>query len=115
MVEIVKRAREIVAKPAFDAIRGAEISPGPDAQTDAEIADAVRRISSTSFHPIGTCRMGSDAMAVVDPDLKVHGIDGLRVVDASVMPDMTTGHPNATTAMIAEMAADKITREYVVT
>ncbi len=106
MVEIVKRAREIVAMPAFDAVRGAEISPGPEVRSDQDIVAAIRAISSTSFHPVGTCKMGVDDMAVVDPELKVCGLQGLRIADASVMPVMNTGHPNAPVIMIAEKAAD---------
>ena len=106
MVEMVKRAREIVAMPAFDTVRGAEVSPGSHAQSDDDLIAEIRTIASTSFHPIGSCKMGVDDMAVVDPELRVRGIQGLRIADASVMPSMNTGHPNAPTIMIAEKASD---------
>ena len=106
MVEIIKRTRDVVHASAFDGVRGQEVSPGPGIQGDGDLVDAIRAISSTSFHPVGTCKMGVDEMAVVDPELRVHGISGLRVADASVMPSMNTGHPNAPTIMIAEKAAD---------
>ena len=108
MVEIIKRTREIVTMPAFDSIRGTEISPGPAVKSDKDMIAAIRAISSTSFHPVGTCKMGIDDMAVVDPELKVRGLNGLRIADASIMPTMNTGHPLAPTIMIAEKAADMI-------
>jgi choline dehydrogenase len=106
MVEIVKRSRDIVASAKFDGVRGCEISPGTKAQSDADIVEDIRAISSTSFHPVGSCKMGTDEMAVADPQLRVRGVAGLRVADASIMPEMNTGHPNAPTIMIAERAAD---------
>lgn len=106
MVEIVKRSRDIVASTKFDGVRGREISPGANAQSHAEIVEDIRAISSTSFHPVGSCKMGSDEMAVVDPQLRVRGLTGLRIADASIMPEMNTGHPNAPTIMIAERAVD---------
>jgi len=106
MVEIVKRSRDIVASAKFEGVRGREISPGAMVQSDAEIIEDIRAISSTSFHPVGSCKMGSDEMAVVDAQLRVRGLTGLRIADASIMPEMNTGHPNAPTIMIAERAAD---------
>lgn len=106
MVEIVKTAREISASKCFDAVRGLEISPGIQNQTDQQIIEDIRSYASTSFHPVGSCKMGVDEMAVVDPQLRVHGLKGLRIADASIMPTMNTGHPNAPTIMIAEKAAD---------
>lgn len=106
MPEIIRRSREIAMQPAFDNVRGVEVSPGErNAAADDLIAD-IRACASTSFHPVGSCKMGTDAMAVVDPELRVHGLEGLRIADASVMPTMITGHPNAPTIMIAEKAAE---------
>ena len=82
--------------------------PGEDVETDAEWTEYLRRQSFRPFHPVGTCRMGSDENAVVDPELRVRGIEGLRVVDASVFPTITSGNTNAPVIMIAERAADLI-------
>ncbi|MBD2248705.1 GMC oxidoreductase, partial [Nostoc sp. FACHB-888] len=84
------------------------IAPGADKQSDAALVAYVREACDTVYHPVGTCKMGTDLMAVVDPELRVHGIEGLRVVDASIMPRITTGNTNAPTIMIAEKAADLI-------
>ena len=108
MVEGVKAARHIVDQPAFAPFRGAAIYPDAKVGSDAEILDFVRTTSETEFHPSCTCRMGHDAMAVTGPDLKVHGIENLRVVDASVMPAVISANLNATVMMIAEKAADMI-------
>ncbi|MCJ0825731.1 choline dehydrogenase [Luteimonas sp. 50] len=108
MVECAKVSRELFAQPAFDAYRGAPIFPARDGLTDAELVDFVRAKAETVYHPVGSCRMGSDDAAVVDPQLRVRGVDGLRVVDASVMPTLPTGNTNAPTIMIAERAADLI-------
>ncbi len=106
--EGVRIARDVVAQPAMDPYRGEEISPGFNVQSDAEIDAWIRAKGETIYHPVGTCRMGveGDAMAVVDKDLKVFGIEGLRVVDASVMPTLIGGNTNAPTIMIAEKIAD---------
>ena len=82
--------------------------PGPKVQTDDEWIDYFRTYAYRGEHPAGTCRMGTDKLAVVDPQLQVHGVDGLRVVDTSVMPTLTSGHTNAPTIMIAERASDFI-------
>jgi choline dehydrogenase len=111
MVAGVKLARRILAAPAFDVYRGEEMQPGEHVQSDHEIEDFIRRKAETIYHPVGTCKMGHDAMAVVDDRLKVHGIDGLRVVDASIMPILIGGNTNAPTVMIAEKAADMILAE----
>jgi choline dehydrogenase len=104
----VRLTREIFAQPAFDPYRGVEMNPGPQVQSDDEIDDFIRRSVESAFHPCGTSRMGTDRMAVVDPQCRVHGIEGLRVVDSSIMPQVTTGNLNAPTIMIAEKAADMI-------
>lgn len=106
MVRMIRETRDIIGARAFDTVRGPEITPGAAKQSDAELIDAIRSNASTSFHPVGSCKMGVDEMAVVDPKLRVHGLDGLCIADASVMPSMNTGHPNAPTIMIAEKAAD---------
>ena len=108
MVEGVKAARHIVDQPAFAPFRGAAIYPAAGVRSDADILDFVRSTSETEFHPSCTCRMGQDAMAVTGPDLKVHGIENLRVIDASVMPAVISANLNATVMMIAEKAADMI-------
>jgi choline dehydrogenase len=102
----VRAAREIFAQPAFDAVRGAELRPGAEAETDADIDQFIRAHAESAYHPCGTCRMGVDEGAVVDPAGKVHGVDGLRVVDASVFPHITNGNINAPTIMVAERMAD---------
>jgi len=111
LVAGVKLARRILAAPAFDEYRGEEIQPGKHVQADDQIKEFIRRKAETIYHPVGTCKMGQDSMAVVDDRLKVHGIDGLRVVDASVMPCLIGGNTNAPTVMIAEKAADMILAE----
>ncbi|NBB14977.1 choline dehydrogenase [Caulobacter sp. SLTY] len=110
MREGVKIAREAAAQAALDPYRGAEFAPGKEIQSDADIDAWIRRTSETIYHPVGTCRMGAagDALAVVDGELKVQGIAGLRVVDASVMPTLVGGNTNAPTIMVAEKASDMI-------
>lgn len=104
----IKVARRIAQAPALAPHILSEFVPGAQFQTDAELLDAARRYSQTIYHPVGTCKMGKDAMAVVDSRLRVHGIAGLRVVDASIMPEIVSGNTNAPTIMIAEKAADMI-------
>ena len=82
--------------------------PGADRTTDDEILDWIKQAAETTYHPVGTCKMGSDAMAVVDPALRVIGIEGLRVADASIMPTLTSGNTNAPSIMIGEKAADMV-------
>lgn len=108
--QCIKLTREIFAQKAFDPFRGPEVQPGPAAQSDAEIDAFVRQKADSAYHPSCTCKMGSasDSMAVVEPDLRVYGLEGLRVVDASVMPSMVSGNLNAPTIMIAEKGADAI-------
>lgn len=104
----VRIARKVFAQPAFDPYRGRELFPGPEVQTDDELDAWARSVIEGDKHSAGSCRMGRDAMAVVDPQLRVHGVDGLRVVDASVMPAVVSGNTNAPTIAIAEKAADMI-------
>lgn len=104
----LKFTRRIMASKELERFTPVELKPGPDIVTDAELEQAAGDIGTTIFHPIGTCKMGSDDMAVVDDRLKVHGIDGLRVIDASVMPTITSGNTNAPTVMIAEKGAEFI-------
>jgi choline dehydrogenase len=108
-VEAVRVARRILNQPAFDAYSGGETSPGPDVETDEEILDWVARDAETALHPSCTCKMGTDELAVVDPEtMRVHGVDGLRVVDASVFPYVPNGNIYAPVMMVAEKAADLI-------
>ncbi len=104
----VRLTRELAAQGAFDPFRGPEVDPGPDVNTDAEIDAYARANAASAYHPCGTCRMGRDDGAVVDPELRVRGIDALRVVDASIMPSITSGNLNAPVMMLAEKAADLI-------
>ena len=85
-----------------------ELAPGADRTTDDEILDWVKKAAETTYHPVGTCKMGSDPMAVVDAQLRVHGIACLRVADASIMPTLTSGNTNAPSIMIGEKAADMV-------
>jgi choline dehydrogenase len=108
-VEAIQIARQILTQPAFDDYNAGELSPGPSVQTDSEILAWVARDAETALHPSCTAKMGTDAMAVTDPaSLRVHGLDGLRVVDASVMPYVTNGNIYAPVMMTAEKAADLI-------
>ena len=106
--ESVRVTRNIVSMPALAKYRPEEFRPGLEFQSDEELAKAAGDISTTIFHPVGTCKMGSDEAAVVDPRLKVRGLAGLRVADASVMPTITSGNTNSPTLMIAEKAAAMI-------
>ena len=108
MVECAKISRDLLAQAPFDAYRGAPIFPERSDLDDAGLVAFIRAKAETVYHPVGTCRMGSDAYAVVDPQLRVRGVDGLRVVDASVMPTLIGGNTNAPTIMIAERASDLI-------
>ncbi|WP_297491754.1 GMC family oxidoreductase [Acidocella sp.] len=108
MLAGLRLAREIVNQPAFRPYHGAEVAPGAAAQDDASLEAYVRANAETIYHPVGTCAMGTNAEAVVDAQLRVHGTQGLRVVDASVMPRIISGNTNLATMMIAEKAADMI-------
>ena len=108
IVEGLKVARRIAHAPAFEKYRGHEAYPRNDIQSDAEWRAYACKMVETLYHPAGTCKMGTDAAAVVDPELRVYGVEGLRVVDASIMPTLPGGNTNAPTIMIAEKAADMI-------
>jgi choline dehydrogenase-like flavoprotein len=101
-------AREILMAPSMAKYRQKELFGVRDNMTDSEWEDHIRARADTIYHPVGTCKMGVDDMAVVDPQLRVRGLEGLRVVDASVMPALISGNTNAPTIMIAEKAADMI-------
>jgi choline dehydrogenase len=104
----IRMSREIGEANALKEWRKREVLPGPERKTDAELRDFVRRAASTIYHPSGTCKMGIDHMAVVDPDLRVYGVEGLRVADASIMPAITSGNTNAPSIMIGEKCAELI-------
>lgn len=108
LVNGLKVARKIASAPALSSRIAMEWLPGPDVQTDDQILDYVRRLSSTVFHPVGTCRMGTGTEAVVDASLRVHGLSGLRVADASIMPSIISGNTNAAAIMIGEKASDLV-------
>ena len=103
-----RRARDVGEQAAMGAYRDVEVSPGPKVQSDDEIDAFIRRTALTAHHPCGTCRMGSDEGAVLDPQMRVRGVEGLRVVDASAMPDLVSAHINACVLMMGEKAADLI-------
>ena len=104
----VRLTRKIMDQEPMAKYRPEEFKPGPQYQTEAEVVEGAGQIASTIFHPVGTARMGTDPEAVVDAELRLNGIEGLRVVDASVMPRITSGNTNAPTIMIAEKASDMI-------
>ncbi len=104
----IRVTRKIMAQPALASYRPQEYKPGAQIESQADLEKAAGDIGTTIFHPVGTCKMGVDAMAVVDPELRVHGIEGLRVIDASIMPTITSGNTNSPTIMIAEQGASFI-------
>ncbi len=104
----LRLARRVLAAESFRPYRARELVPGPETHTDESLNDYIRRVAATAHHPVGTCRMGVDADAVVDPELHVHGLAGLRVVDASIFPHVVGGNTNAPVVMVAEKAADLI-------
>ena len=106
MVAGVRIVRDVIGQPALAPYRGRELAPGEEIRSDEDIVDWLRSSAMTTFHPVGTCKMGIDPMAVVDARLRVHGIEGLRVADASVMPVITSGNTNAPAIMIGEKAAE---------
>ncbi|MFT5219835.1 MAG: choline dehydrogenase, partial [Gammaproteobacteria bacterium] len=108
LIDARHRITDLIAQSAFDPYRGKPTDPSGALETESEVAQWIRKCAGTDFHPSCSCRMGVDDDAVVDGELKVHGIEGLRVVDASVMPDIVSGNLNAPTQMIAARAADFI-------
>ncbi|HSI00402.1 MAG TPA: GMC family oxidoreductase N-terminal domain-containing protein [Reyranella sp.] len=105
LLAAIRKGRELMATSPMKEITGEEIAPGAQFQTDEELLDWVRNNAETTYHPVGTCKMGIDPMAVVDPELRVHGLSGLRVADASIMPTLTSGNTNAPCIMIGEKCA----------
>jgi choline dehydrogenase len=105
LLAAMRKARELMATSPLKEITGEEIAPGAHLRTDDELLEWVRNNAETTYHPVGTCKMGNDPMAVVDPELRVHGIAGLRVADASIMPTLTSGNTNAPCIMIGEKCA----------
>jgi choline dehydrogenase len=108
IVDGLKLIRRILGTKHFERYIESEFRPGTNVRTDDELLNYARQFGGTVYHPTSTCRMGTDPMAVVDPELRVHGIEGLRVVDASIMPTVASGNTNAATIMIGEKAADMI-------
>ncbi|MCP5152631.1 MAG: GMC family oxidoreductase N-terminal domain-containing protein [Ectothiorhodospiraceae bacterium] len=108
LIAATRKTRELMDAPAMAGLRGAELAPGPEVSTDDEILDWIKETAETTYHPVGTCKMGADPMAVVDDQLRVHGIERLRVADASIMPTLTSGNTNAPSIMIGEKAARMI-------
>jgi choline dehydrogenase len=104
----IRKGRELMATPPMKEVTGEEIAPGAHLQKDDELLDWVSKNAETTYHPIGTCKMGMDPLAVVDAELRVHGIAGLRVADASIMPALTSGNTNAPTIMIGEKCAEMV-------
>ena len=111
LIEGLKLARRILAERGFDGLRGKEMLPGAEVQTDAQLLAYIREHGATVFHPVGTCKMGVDALSVVNPQLQVIGLEGLRVADASIMPTLISGNTNAPCIMIGEKAAELILRQ----
>ena len=111
MVAGFKKIRKIMNTKAMMDIRGEEFSPGVDVETDDEILNFIRNTAETAYHPIGTCRMGQGPECVVDERLKVHGLDGLRIADGSIMPTMVSGNTNAACIMIGEKASEMIKQD----
>lgn len=110
-VESVRAIRKVMAQESLASVIEEEIQPGPHIQSDAEIGEWVRRVATTMWHPVGTCRMGQDERAVVDARLRVRGVDGLRVIDASIMPNITSGNTNAPTQALARHASTMLVED----
>ena len=107
----MRRVRNIFASSALDKYRGNEFKPGVQVQSDEDILEYVRAEGESVYHPVGTCKMGNDDMAVVNERLQVHGVKSLRVADASIMPTITSGNTNAPAIMIAEKCADMLLQD----
>ena len=107
----MKLLRDIMGQPAMRHYIAEECAPGPACTSDADLLAYARNTGTTVFHPTSTCRMGTDPAAVVDPRLRVHGFDGLRVIDASIMPTLVSGNTNAPAVMIGEKGADMILQD----
>ncbi|HCF73598.1 MAG TPA: hypothetical protein DES72_07560 [Gammaproteobacteria bacterium] len=112
LVDAVRFARHLMQAAAMDRFRGIEFKPGSDVQSDADIIEWIGKTAETAYHPVGTCRMGSDDNAVVNDQLLVHGIEGLRIADGSIMPTLISGNTNAACIMIGEKAADMVLAEH---
>ena len=110
-LEVTRLTREIMRAPPLLDIIHEELAPGIDISSDEEVIDWVRSTAETTYHPVGTCKMGNDPMAVVDSQLRVHGLQGLRVADASIMPTLTSGNTNGPSIMIGENAAKMVLAE----
>jgi choline dehydrogenase len=104
----IRKVREIFAAPSVRHLMGQEITPGAELRSDAELDEFIRTTTTTAYHPVGTCAMGDDENAVVDAQLRVRGITGLRVADASIMPTITSGNTNAPCVMIGDKASAMI-------
>jgi choline dehydrogenase len=114
-VDSMRFTRRIMAAQALAKYQPEEVRPGVAVESDVELMHAAGDLGTTIFHPVGTCKMGHDEMAVVDDRLRLHGVAGLRVVDASIMPRITSGNTNAPTVMIAERAAEMILADRMAT
>ena len=112
LVDAVRFARRLMHAPAMDRFRGIEFKPGPEVQTDSDIIEWIGKTAETAYHPVGTCRMGIDERAVVNDQLRVHGLEGLRIADGSIMPTLVSGNTNAACIMIGEKAASMILAEH---
>jgi choline dehydrogenase-like flavoprotein len=110
-VESVRAIRKVMAQESLAPVIEEEMDPGLHVQSDADIREWVKRVVTTMWHPVGTCRMGQDARAVVDARLRVRGVDGLRVIDASIMPNITSGNTNAPTQALARHAATMLVED----
>ena len=107
----LKLCRRILANPHLQTFIASELQPGPEVESDEQLLDYARRRGGTVYHPTSTCKMGTDPLSVVDAELRVHGIDGLHVADASIMPTVVSGNTNAATIMIGEKLSDMVRQQ----